>query len=87
MGATPRDVLGLVLRRELRLVVIGLAAGLVGAAVISKILATIVLSLTPMGVGGFVVLPAALFVVALIATAIPAAGALRIAPMQLLRQD
>lgn len=74
-------------RRELRFVVIGLAAGLVGAAVISKVLATIVLSLTPMGAGGFIMLATALFVVAMIATVIPAAGALRIAPMQLLRQD
>lgn len=87
MGATPRDVLGLVLRRELRLVGIGLAAGLVGAAAISKVLATIVLAITPMGAGQFALLTMAQFLVASIATAVPATGALRIAPMQLLRQD
>jgi hypothetical protein len=87
MGATPRDVLGLVLRRELRLVVVGLAGGLVGAAAISKILATIVLAITPMGGLGLMLLTTGLFLVASIATAVPATGALRIAPMQLLRQD
>ena len=40
----------------------------------------------PLGLGAFAVLAAALFLVAA-ATLIPAAGALRIAPMQVLRQD
>jgi predicted permease len=87
MGATPRDVVEVVLRREMQLVVVGLAVGLVGAAVISKLLGTIVLTVEPMSVADFAVLTVVLFVVALLAAAVPAASALRIAPMQVLRQE
>jgi len=87
MGATPRDVMTLVLRHELRLVVIGIAGGLVGAAVIAKVIATVVLAVTPMSITSFALLALALLVVSSIATAIPATAALRIAPMQVLRQE
>jgi len=87
MGATPRDVMMLVLRHEMRLVVIGMAGGLVGAAVLAKVIATVVLAVTPMSITGFALLALALLVVSSIATAIPATAALRIAPMQVLRQE
>jgi predicted permease len=87
MGATPRDVIGLVLRHEMRLVGLGIAAGLVAAAVMAKIIAAVVLAVTPMSPAAFALLTVTLLAVALVATALPAAGALRIAPMQVLRQD
>lgn len=87
MGATPRDVLRVVLQREMRLVLVGLGGGVIGAAAISKIIGTLVLAVTPMSVAGLGVLTMALFLVALGSAAIPAAGAMRIAPMQVLRQE
>ncbi|MDB4877837.1 MAG: hypothetical protein JWM41_4283 [Gemmatimonadetes bacterium] len=87
MGATPRDILRLVLRRELRLVVIGLGSGLVLAFGVARLIGSLMVGLTPLGPAGFVALPIFLLLVAGIATIIPATGALRIAPMQVLRQE
>jgi ABC-type antimicrobial peptide transport system permease subunit len=50
-------------------------------------MANLVLPLPALGVSGFAALAAVLFVVAGIAAFIPARTALRIAPMQVLRQD
>ena len=87
MGAGPSDVLRLVLRRELRLIVIGLAAGFVLAAGEAKLIAAWLLPLATLGVAGLVGLAVLLFTVATAASVVPALGALRIAPMQVLRQD
>jgi ABC-type antimicrobial peptide transport system permease subunit len=87
MGASPTDVLRLVLRRELRLVVIGLGTGLVLAAGEAKLIAAWLLPLAPLGVGGLAGLAALLFTIAAAASIVPALGALRVAPMHVLRQD
>jgi hypothetical protein len=87
MGASARDVLRLVLRREMRLVLVGLAVGLVLAAGESLLIQAWVVPLTPLGAGGFALVAAILIAVAAIASTVPALGALRIAPMQVLRQE
>jgi predicted permease len=87
MGALPGDVLRLVLRRELRLVVAGLCIGLVLALGESKLIEAWLLPLTPLGAAGFIGLAALLFGVAAVASVVPAIGALRIAPMNVLRQE
>ena len=87
LGAGSRDVLRLVLRREMRLVVFGVAAGLVLAVGEAKLVEAWIIPLTPLGAGGFAGLAALLFAVAGLASLIPALGALRIAPMQVLRQE
>jgi predicted permease len=85
MGAQSRDVLALVLRRELRLVGIGLAVGLVLAGGEAKLIAAWVLPLTSLSAGGFMLLAGVLFAVACAASVVPALQALRIAPMDVLR--
>lgn len=87
IGARAPDVLALALRRELRLILRGLAIGLVLALGETKLLASIVLPLSTLGVGSVFLLGAGLVIVALVATVIPGLAALRIAPMQVLRQD
>jgi hypothetical protein len=87
MGATPRDVLGAVLRRELRLVLFGLGTGILLALGEAGLLGATGIPLTPLGAEGFVAIPLLLFAVALVATMVPARGALRIDPMQVLRQE
>jgi putative ABC transport system permease protein len=87
MGAAPRNVLALVLRGEMRLVLRGLAAGLVLSLGMAKLLGSIVVSLSPVGpvaIGGLAV---ALVGVAVLATATPALSALRLSPMRVLRQE
>ena len=87
MGATPRDVLGLVLRGELRLVLQGIAAGLVLALGEAKLLGVIVVPLSPIGFGTIAALAMALVCVAAVATTAPSFAALRISPMRVLRQE
>jgi predicted permease len=87
MGAAPRDVLTLVLRREMRLVVRGLAIGLLLAFGEARLLGSLVIPLSPLGIGALALLAVALAGVAAIATVAPGAAALRIAPMQVLRQE
>jgi macrolide transport system ATP-binding/permease protein len=87
MGAASRDVLGLVLRREMRLVLVGLAVGLLLSAAEAQLINAWVLPLTPLSIGGFTAVAAILLVVAGLASMVPALGALRIAPMQVLRQE
>jgi predicted permease len=87
MGAGTRDVLRLVLHRELRLVAAGIAAGIVLALGEARLIANLVLPLPSLGVFGFVALAATLLLVAGVAAFIPARTALRIAPMQVLRQE
>lgn len=87
MGALPADVLRLVLRRELRLVFVGLVAGVVMAIGEAALIQAWVLPLTPLGVSGFALLAVMLLVVATTAAVVPATSALRIAPMEVLRRD
>jgi ABC-type antimicrobial peptide transport system permease subunit len=87
LGAAATDVLRLVVRREMRLVIIGLAVGLGLALGEARLIEAWAVPLSPLGFTGFAALAATLLGVALIATIIPALGALRIAPMQVLRRD
>lgn len=87
LGAGTRDVLRMVLDREMRLVAIGLGAGIVLSLGEARLIANLVLPLPALGVPGFAALAALLYVVAGVAALIPARTALRIAPMQVLRQD
>lgn len=87
MGAAPENVLALVLRGEMRLVLRGLAAGLVLSLGMARLLGSIVVTLSPVGpvaIGGLAV---ALLAVAALATARPALSALRVSPMRVLRQE
>lgn len=87
VGAGPRDVLALVLRREMRLVLYGLVIGTVLALGEARLLGSLIIPLTPLGVGALVLLALILGAVAALATAAPSVAALRIAPIQVLRQE
>jgi ABC-type antimicrobial peptide transport system permease subunit len=65
----------------------GIAAGIVLALGEARLIANLVLPLPSLGVFGFVALAATLLLVAGVAAFIPARTALRIAPMQVLRQE
>src|SRR5205807_983802 len=87
MGAGSRAVLTLVLRREIRLVLVGLGAGAVLALGESLLMKYVLVGVPPISPVAFVGVGSALFVVALIASLVPARRALSISPMQVLRQD
>ena len=87
LGATPAGVVGLILRGGLKLILLGVAIGLAGAAVVTRFLANILFNIRPDDAATFTGVSLALIFVALIACYIPARRALRIDPAAALRQE
>ena len=87
MGASPRSVMTLLLRREMKLIGAGLGIGLVCSIAMSRVLGTLLVALQPLGPGGLIAIAGALTLVAVAASIVPAMKALAIAPMQVLRQE
>jgi putative ABC transport system permease protein len=87
VGATPWSVFDLVLSQALRLVGIGVLTGLVSAAVLTRLLATLLYETKPLDLVTFGVTTALLTAVAMVASYIPARRGTRIAPVQALRAD
>ena len=85
IGAQPNAVLWLVLKQALRLTVIGIVAGLVGAAIAATLMRSLLLGIHIADVMTLIALPAALVVTALAACWIPARRAARVNPMEALR--
>jgi putative ABC transport system permease protein len=86
LGATSGDVARLVAGQGLRLIALGLAAGLAGAWFASLLLAGYLFQVTPHDAGTFLVLPLALAAVALAACWIPVRRAMRVDPSVSLRE-
>jgi ABC-type antimicrobial peptide transport system permease subunit len=87
LGAGRRDVLGLVLMRALRIVLAGLVAGLVGAAVVTRVLRSFLFGVTPTDPIVFATVTLLLLAVGLIAAWLPARRATRIDPWAALRAE
>ncbi len=87
LGAAPRDVLLLVLRRSAALVAIGVGAGLAVAVVATRVLRSLVFGVGTLDLEAFSLAAALLVVVALVASYLPARRATRISPMLALRGD
>jgi predicted permease len=87
IGAQRGDVLQLILRGGLRLVAIGVAAGLVGAWVLTRILGSLLFGVTAHDPLVFAVDAGLLFLVAAAACLIPALRATRVDPLVALRTE
>jgi len=85
LGATPRDVLILVLRRAVVLTLLGTVAGLAGAYAMTGVLSTLLFGIEPTDLRTFAGVAVLLMAVALVASYIPARRALTIDPLQALR--
>lgn len=86
LGATSRDVLGLVLREGLVLAGAGLVLGLAGAWALRRVLGSLLYGVTPNDPTAFAG-AAAVLVVALAATLLPARQALRVDPARTMRVE
>jgi predicted permease len=87
LGATPSDIVGVVIRRGLGLTGLGVVIGLAGAVAASRMLVTLLFGITPldpMTYGGVVAL---LLAVALGACIVPARRAARVDPAITLRAE
>ena len=80
MGAEPRDILMLVMKRGLYLVSGGIAMGLVGAFWFSRLLQQILFEVAPTDAPTFVAVSMVFALVALVACWIPARKALKVDP-------
>jgi predicted permease len=87
LGATRGDILRLFLRTGIRLILPGAAVGLAAAFAASRVLSTLLFNVSPDDPVVFASVGALLVVVALAATAIPAATATRVDPTVALRCD
>jgi ABC-type antimicrobial peptide transport system permease subunit len=87
LGALPRTVLALVLREGLFLTLLGLAVGIVGAVLITRTMRALLFGVSPTEPIVFGAIAALLLVVAILACWIPARRAMRLDPMDALRQD
>ncbi len=87
LGASRREVLRLVLREGLGVTLFGVALGLAGALVLSRVMAGYVYGITPTDPLTFTLASLMLTAVALLASYIPARRAARVDPMMALRYE
>jgi len=87
LGAPRASVVGLVLRRELLPVVIGLVFGIVGAIALTRVMAGLLYGISPTDVPTFTAATLLLGAVAVVSACFPAWRAARLDPIRALRSD
>ena len=87
LGATPRSVVGTIVRRASTLVILGLAIGVAGALALVRVLEGELFGVTPTDPGAFTAVAVVLGATALLASLIPAWRAARVDPLVALRTE
>jgi putative ABC transport system permease protein len=87
LGAQRGDVLGLILKRGLRLAGIGLAIGLAASALLTRFVSSLLFGVRAFDPITYIAVSALLAFIALLASAAPALQAARVDPMQSLRDQ
>jgi ABC-type antimicrobial peptide transport system permease subunit len=87
LGASTRNVLWLMIGRGLKLTAIGLATGVLGAFASTRLVSGMLFQVTPHDVATYASVVAALALLSLLATYLPARRATRIDPLLVLRQE
>ena len=87
LGARPRDVLALVLRRGMGLVLVGMILGLAGALALARLLRFLLFGIGPADPLAIAGMTALLLAVALLACYLPARRATQVDPMTALRYE
>jgi predicted permease len=87
LGATADDLRRMVLRRGLAIATVGVCAGLAGALMANRLLAAMLYEVSPTDGVTLAVAAAALFIIATIASVIPARSVTRIDPVNALRAE
>ncbi len=87
LGAAGRQVFRWAIWQGLRPVLAGLAAGILGALALSRLLRGVLFEVSPTDPATFLAAPVLLLAVALLACVVPAARAARTDPMAVLREE
>ncbi|HUE87375.1 MAG TPA: ABC transporter permease [Vicinamibacterales bacterium] len=87
LGATVESVFRLVLGQALKLVVVGVVAGLIAAALLTRVLETLLFETEPLDPLTFAATAVVLMLVATLASYVPARRGTRIAPTEALRAE
>ena len=87
LGATRGGVMAMTLKQGMRLAVIGLGVGLIGALAVSKLLASVLHEVQPRDPGILLLAPVVLAAIVLTACYLPAYRASKVDPMDALRQE
>lgn len=87
LGATPAEILKLVLSQGMRLIAIGLIAGVAGAVVLTRSLRGLLFGVRPADPVSFLLVVVVLVAVGLLASYLPARRATKIDPLSALRSE
>jgi predicted permease len=87
LGAGAGDVIGMVLGQGLKLAAVGLAIGIAAALALTRLMTTMLYGVKPTDPAVFLLVAAALLAVALVASLIPSARAVRVRPANALRYE
>ena len=87
LGATRRDVIALVLAQGLRLTLLGVVVGIVGALALTRVVGSLLHGVRPTDPFTFVAVPLVLAVVALAASYVPALRATHVDPLMTMRAE
>ena len=87
LGAQPRNILSLVLRRGMKLTLIGMALGLVGAVASTRLLRDMLFGIKPVDPLTFGAMTLLLICISLVACFLPARRATKVDPMNVLRSE
>ena len=87
LGATAESVFRMVLGQALRLVAVGVVCGLVAAALLTRLLETLLFQTEPLDALTFAVTAMVLAAVATLASYVPARRGTRITPVEALRAE
>lgn len=87
LGATARDITTIILGQGMRLVAIGVAAGVAGAVPLAWLLRSIMVGVSPLDPATFIAASSLLAAIALVAMWIPTKRASRLQPLDALRHE
>jgi putative ABC transport system permease protein len=87
LGATPQSVFRLVIGQALRLIAVGVVAGVLAASGLTRLLETLLFETEPLDLWTFAATAVVLVVVASLASYVPARRGTRVAPVDALRME